>query len=192
MMKRYWFALLLTALLLPPLAAQMTIPRVYVQRLVLDDGSKPFVTWEKDKSAPEYHLRAWILERPEEIMDSDEHSIHHLTVKQVGNGEKVPFMVVCQVNLGNFPSQWQEGENLHLELTCRETGEQVAWDVYIPEGSALIKMLDTPQVIPPQTVKKDKSTPKKPDKDKAAPEKAEQNSPCHGCPSSKLNNCGGK
>lgn len=33
---------------------QPTIPRVYVQKLVLEDGTNPFITWYKDQTSPEY------------------------------------------------------------------------------------------------------------------------------------------
>jgi hypothetical protein len=143
------------------LLAQPTIPRVYVQKLILEDGTNPFITWHKNQSAPEYLFRAWILERQNEILSTETHTYYHLAITQVGDGNKVPFMVVSMVNLGNFPSQWHSGETLHLELTHKETGQKVEWDVYIPEGTATIKLLDTPQIIPPyKDIKSEKVVPK--------------------------------
>jgi len=159
-MKKVWIITFLM-IALCSLFAQPTIPRVYVQKLVLEDGTNPFITWYKDQTSPEYLLRAWILERPEEILSTETHTYHHLAITQVGDGKKLPFMVVSLVNLGNFSSQWHSGETLHLELTHKETEQRVEWDVHIPEGTNTIKLLDTPQIIPPfKEVKSEKIIPK--------------------------------
>lgn len=178
-MKKVWITTLLMLALLS-LFAQPTIPRVYVQKLVLEDGTIPFITWYKDQTSPEYLFRAWIWERPDEILSTETHTYHHLAITQVGDGKKVPFMVVSRVNLGNFPSQWHAGETLHLELTHKETGQKVEWDVYIPEGTATIMLLDTPQIIPPyKEVKSEKIIPKT---DNSSDKPKENNSSCSNCP----------
>mgnify|MGYP000850354602 FL=1 len=178
-MKKVWITTLLMLALLS-LFAQPTIPRVYVQKLVLEDGTNPFITWYKDQTSPEYLFRAWIWERPDEILSTETHTYHHLAITQVGDGKKVPFMVVSRVNLGNFPSQWHAGETLHLELTHKETGQKVEWDVYIPEGTATIMLLDTPQIIPPyKEVKSEKIIPKT---DNNSEKSKESNSSCSNCP----------
>ena len=178
-MKKVWITTLLMLALLS-LFAQPTIPRVYVQKLVLEDGTIPFITWYKDQTSPEYLFRAWIWERPDEILSTETHTYHHLAITQVGDGKKVPFMVVSRVNLGNFPSQWHAGETLHLELTHKETGQKVEWDVYIPEGAATIMLLDTPQIIPPyKEVKSEKIIPKT---DNNSEKSKESNSSCSNCP----------
>ncbi len=146
--------LLLSALLM---AGQDNLPRVFVQRLVLEDGSDPAVTVEENLSAAEYNFQAWIKERPEEVMDTDKNSIHYLRISRVGNGETVPYMVVCQLNLGNFNGLWKEGETLHLKVTHKATKQVKEWEYLIPEGTALIKLLDEPAVIPPYTEKETKS-----------------------------------
>ena len=151
-----------------------------MQKLVLEDGTIPFITWYKDQTSPEYLFRAWIWERPDEILSTETHTYHHLAITQVGDGKKVPFMVVSRVNLGNFPSQWHAGETLHLELTHKETGQKVEWDVYIPEGTATIMLLDTPQIIPPyKEVKSEKIIPKT---DNNSEKSKESNSSCSNCP----------
>jgi len=178
-MKKVWITTLLMLALLS-LFAQPTIPRVYVQKLVLEDGTIPFITWYKDQTSPEYLFRAWIWERPDEILSTETHTYHHLAITQVGDGKKVPFMVVSRVNLGNFPSQWHAGETLHLELTHKETGQKVEWDIYIPEGTATIMLLDTPQIIPPyKEVKSEKIIPKT---DNSSDKPKENNSSCSNCP----------
>lgn len=136
-------------LMVSAIAAQTTTPRMYVQKLVLEDGSLPNVTAIKDKSAPEYIFEAWFLERPEEVRSSEIHTIHHLAISQVGDNEKFPNTVVAKVQLGNFKYQWSPGETLHMKLTHKETGQVKEWDLLIPEGSWLIKHLDDPLVIPP-------------------------------------------
>lgn len=177
-MKKVCITTLLMLALLS-LFAQPTIPRVYVQKLVLEDGTIPFITWYKDQTSPEYLFRAWIWERPDEILSTETHTYHHLAITQVGDGKKVPFMVVSRVNLGNFPSQWHAGETLHLELTHKETGQKVEWDVYIPEGTATIMLLDTPQIIPPyKEVKSEKIIPKT---DNSSEKPKENNSSCSNC-----------
>lgn len=134
----------------------LTIPRVYVQKLILDNGKNPVITWDEGKSAKEYYLQAWINTRPEEVVSTDKNPVHTIAVKQVGDGKRFPFTVITSLNLGNFPSQWQAGEVIHLELTHLKSGEKVTWKMPIPEGTALIKMLDKPIKIPPYSKKKKK------------------------------------
>ena len=139
---------MLLALLLP-LAAQMTLPRVYVQKLVLENGKNPSITWEKDKSANEYTLIAWINTRPDDIVSTVKNPTNTIAIKQVGDGVKFPFTVIASVQLGNFKSQWKAGEVIHLELTHKKSGQKLSWRQPIPEGSALIKELEKPIKIPP-------------------------------------------
>lgn len=151
-MKRFIPILLLLVCCLP-LLAQPTLPRVYVQKLILDNGKLPFVTWLDKQSAPEYIFEAWILERPEDTMSTETHSVNHLSVSQVGDGKKFPFTVIAKVQLGNFRYQWKAGETLHLRLKHKTSGKIKEWDLMIPTGSNLIKHLDDPIVIPPYTKK---------------------------------------
>ncbi len=151
-MKRLWLFLLLAVLLVPVFANM--IPRVYVQKVLLEDGTNPPITVIQDTSAPEYNIRAWIKERPEEMMDTDSLRANHLSITQVGDAEKFPITVVVKLNLGNFKSDWVAGETLHFVLTHKESKQVKEWDVVIPEGTALIKMLDEPLIIPPYTVEK--------------------------------------
>jgi hypothetical protein len=152
-MKKVWITTLLILALLS-LFAQPTIPRVYVQKLVLEDGTNPFITWYKDQTSPEYLFRAWIWERPDEILSTETHTYHHLAITQVGDGKK--------------------------ELTHKETGQKVEWDIYIPEGTATIMLLDTPQIIPPyKEVKSEKIIPKT---DNSSDKPKENNSSCSNCP----------
>jgi len=134
----------------------ITIPRVYAQKLTLDNGNNPTITWEKDKSANEYILKAWINTRPEEIVSTETHPLHTIALKQVGDGKKFPVTVIASLQLGNFPSQWKAGEVIHLEVTHKKTGQKKTWTQSIPEGTNLIKMLEKPIVIPPYTKKKNK------------------------------------
>jgi|WetSurMetagenome_2_1015567.scaffolds.fasta_scaffold600176_2 hypothetical protein len=151
-MKKILFCLLLVALLLP-LAANKN-PRVFLQKLVLDNGNDPKITILEDKSAPEYRLQAWIKERPKEKMDTNKQITNFLAVKRIGNGVQVPYTVVAFLNLGNFPSEWTKGETLHLKLTHKKSKAVVEWNVVIPEGGNVINMLDKPQVIPPVSTAK--------------------------------------
>ncbi|GAB1365396.1 hypothetical protein MASR1M36_02670 [Candidatus Cloacimonadaceae bacterium] len=147
-MKKLYLLCLLLAFILPTFA-QMTIPRMYVQKLALDSGKNPSITWQKDKSANEYILKAWINTRPDEIISTETHPLHTIAVKQVGDGKKFPFTVVATLQLGNFRSQWKAGEVIHLEITHKKSGQKFSWRQPIPEGTALIKMLDKPLIIPP-------------------------------------------
>ncbi|MDP2173601.1 MAG: hypothetical protein Q8J62_07475 [Candidatus Cloacimonadaceae bacterium] len=146
-MRQLLILLALTLLILPLLA--IPLPRVYVQKLMLDDGKLPQVTVEKDKSAPEYLLRAWFAERPEIVRSTDEHSIHHLAVKQVGDDEVFPVTVMLTVQLGSFGVEWKEGETLVLEITHKASGQKKEWSIVVPPGSNLIKHLETPMIVPP-------------------------------------------
>ena len=132
----------------------ITIPRVYVQKLTLENGKNPLITWEKDKSANEYILKAWINTRPDEIVSTETHPIHTVAVKQIGDGVKFPFTVIASLQLGNFKSQWQAGEVIYMEITHKKTGQTKTWTQPIPEGTNLIKMLDKPVVIPPYAKQK--------------------------------------
>jgi len=132
-----------------PLMAQPNLPRVYVQKLELDTGKLPFVTWLEKTSAPEYLLEAWILERPEDLLSTQTHSVNHVSVNQVGDGIKFPFTVVAKVQLGNFRYHWKAGETLHLKLKHKASGAVKEWDVLIPPGTNLMKHLEDPIVIPP-------------------------------------------
>lgn len=152
-MKRFILPLLLLVLALP-LIAQTTTPRVYVQRVVLDNGENPKITVIDKKTAPEYKVQTWIKQRPKDIMNTDKHTMHHVSLRQVGDGDKVPYMMVITVQLGNFKTQWRSGETLHVKVTHKKTKKTVEWDIVIPEGTALIKMLDEPRVIPPFSKKK--------------------------------------
>ena len=134
--------------------SSITIPRVYVQKLTLENGKNPSITQEKDKSANEYILKAWINTRPEEIVSTETHPLYTIAVKQVGDGKKFPFTVIASLQLGNFPSQWIAGEVIHLEITHKKTGQKKTWTQSIPEGTNLIKMLEKPVVIPPYKKKK--------------------------------------
>lgn len=145
---RQLIVLLALVLLALPLFAQ-PLPRVYVQKLVLENGDLPQVTVIKDKSAPEYLLRAWFAERPEIIRSTDEHSIHHLAIKQVGDDEVFPVTVILTVQLGNFGVDWAAGETLVIEVTHKASGQMKTWSIVVPEGTNLIKELDTPVIIPP-------------------------------------------
>lgn len=154
LMNKYTLTILLLIMALSLFAQPRTLPRTYVQTLVLENGELPSVTWDGKKSAPEYNLKAWITKRPKEVMNTDKSSIHALAVKNAGDGEKVPKMVIVSVQLGNFPSQWREGETLRLELRHKKSKQKITWDVLIPPGNNLIKILDEPKVVPPFSKKK--------------------------------------
>jgi len=152
MMKRSIFLAVMVVFCLS--FSAITIPRVYVQKLTLDNGNNPLITWEKDKSANEYILRAWINTRPDEIVSTETNPIQTVAVKQVGDGKKFPFTVIASLQLGNFRSQWKAGEIIYMELTDKKTGKKKTWTQPIPEGTNLIKMLEKPVIIPPYTKKK--------------------------------------
>jgi hypothetical protein len=145
-------SLISVLLLTIPLLA-ITIPRVYVQRLVLEDGSNPFVTCVDKHSAQEYTLRAWMQANPDEVISTEEHPIHTIGIKEVGDDKQFPKMVIVTVQLGNFKRQWEAGDILHLALTHKESGESKGWKLEIPEGTNLIKKLDEPLIIPPYSQK---------------------------------------
>ena len=146
-MKRLALITIWGLLLLPLLG--MTIPRMYIQKLVLEDGKNPLITWEDGKSAKEYTLKAWINTRPEEVVSTETNPSQTISIRQVGDGNKFPFTVVAALQLGNFRSQWLAGEVIHLELKHIKTGQKYSWKMPIPTGTAVIKILDKPIAIPP-------------------------------------------
>ncbi|MGI6198850.1 MAG: hypothetical protein ACOYIS_06985 [Candidatus Cloacimonadaceae bacterium] len=149
MKTKHCLILLLLLILASGLFAQPKIPRMYVRKLVLDNGKLPFVTWLDKVSAPEYLLEAWITDRPFDLLSTDTHTVHHLAVSQVGDGVKFPFTVIAKLQLGNFKFHWNPGETIHFRLTHKESGQVKEWEEIIPEGSYLMKHLDDPIVIPP-------------------------------------------
>ncbi len=153
-MKRSILCVILIIMALGLLAQPATLPRTYVQKLVLENGENPSITFDKKVSAPEYTLKVWIVERPKDVMTTAKNPLHSVSVKEVGDGIKFPIMVVASVQLGNFKSQWKAGETLRLELRHNKSKQKTTWDIKIPEGSNLIKLLDDPQVIPPFAKKK--------------------------------------
>lgn len=146
-MKHIILSLALLALLLPLIS--LTTPRVYVQKLTLENGKTPKITWEKDKSAKEYILRAWLSNKPDDVVSTETDPTHTITMKQVGDGKKFPFTVIATLQLGNFSEQWVAGEVIIMELTHRKTGQKKTWRQSIPEGTMLIKELEKPIEIPP-------------------------------------------
>ncbi|HCM15090.1 MAG TPA: hypothetical protein DHW79_03935 [Candidatus Cloacimonas sp.] len=127
----------------------ITIPRVYVQKLVLEDGSNPIVTAADKQSANEYLLRAWMHANPDEVISTQTHPIHTITIKEVGDDIRYPKTVIVNIQLGNFKRQWQAGDIMHMVLTHKASGQTKGWQITIPEGTNLIKYLDEPLVIPP-------------------------------------------
>ena len=148
-MKNYILLAVMTVMVMG--LAAMPVPRIYVQRLVLDDGSMPLVTQEEGKSASEYTLTAQILEIEEAFMSTETHPIHSVAVKNTGDGVRFPHMVIVSIQLGNFRVDWKPGQTMRMVLTHNESGEKVSWDLEIPEGSNLIRHLDEAIVIPPFT-----------------------------------------
>lgn len=146
-MRYILLTVILLSILLPIHA--ITTPRVYIQKLVLENGKNPSITWENNFSAKEYVLKAWINTKPEEVISTDTNPIQTIAVKQVGDGIKFPFTVIASIQLGNFKQQWIAGEVLHLEIMHRKSKQKFSWKMPIPEGTALIKALDKPIVIPP-------------------------------------------
>lgn len=153
-MRRYLFTSILL-IVLAPLFAQTTTPRTYMRKVILDTGVNPSITYAEEKSAEEYIGKAWILERPEEVLTTETHSTWHLNMTQFGDDIEYPVTVVFMVELGNFETQWEIGNILHLELIHKESKESVSWELTIPEGTGPILHLDEPKIIPPYSKKLD-------------------------------------
>lgn len=151
-MKRTLCYLLLLAFLLP--LSAITIPRVYVQKLTLEDGSLPKITQIEKSSAEEYVLRAWMQDNPEEVISTETHPIHTIAVKEVGKEGIMVQTAVVSVQLGNFKRQWLVGDILHLVITHKASGKCKGWQVEIPSGTNLIRKLEEAIIIPPSLVKK--------------------------------------
>lgn len=145
---------LISVLLLALPLVAITIPRVYVQKLILDDGSKPIITAAEKSSANEYILRAWMEANPEEVISTETHPIHTIAIKEVGDNDKFPKTVIVNIQLGNFKRQWVAGDIMHMVLTHKASGETKGWQLLVPEGTNLIRKLDEPLIIPPKTKKK--------------------------------------
>jgi len=153
MKKLLIIAIALMALVL--LSAQpRTTPRVYVQKLSLENGENPQISWNGTKSAPEYYVKAYIVERPKDVVTTDKSPINTIAVKEIGDNLKFPISVILSVQLGNFKTQWNAGETLRIELKHKKSGQKHSWDLLIPEGTSLIKKMDEPLVVPPFAKKK--------------------------------------
>jgi hypothetical protein len=153
-MKHYIVCIILLVLVTGILAQPTTLPRTYVQRIILENQENPQITSTPKVSAPEYVLKAWIVERPKDVMTTGKQPYHSISVKEVGDDVKFARIAIVSVQLGNFKSQWRAGETLRLELRHKKSKQKVTWDVPIPEGTTLIKHLDDPITVPPFAKKK--------------------------------------
>lgn len=151
-MKKLIYCLLLLLAILPLIA--FPIPRVFVQKLILDNGSLPQITQEDKKSANEYTLRAWMEAAPEEVISTETHPINTIAVKIVGKEGVMEPTAIVNIQLGNFKRLWQAGDIMHIVITHKKSGESKGWTLEVPEGTHLIKKLYEPIVIPPYTKKK--------------------------------------
>jgi len=147
------FSMLIGMLVIAVCLSAITIPRVVAQKLVLTNGKNPDITVVRKSSAPEYTLRAYILGREKEVLSTETDPYYSISVKRVGDGRQYPYTVVAYVQLGNFHTQWQAGENLHLEITHKSSKEKKSWDIYIPDGTKVINKIKDPVVIPPKVKK---------------------------------------
>lgn len=147
-MNKY-LLLLLAMLVLLPVFGQTTIPRSYLQKVVLDDGSTPALTFAVEVSAQEYTVRTWISARPQEILSTETHSTWHVNLIHVGDDLEYPVTAVIIIELGNFPTQWEVGDTLHVEVIHKASQESTSWSCIIPEGEDTIYLLDEAQIIPP-------------------------------------------
>jgi len=147
--------LILLAMLVAALWAQGPInqPRVYVQRLILDDGTTPQVTWIDQVSAPEYRLTAYIKDVGLDTLSTNVQPHYTIGVKRVGDGVIPEPMVIAYLQLGNFKTVWKPGQTICFELTYLANGEKLNWELLIPEGSNLLRYLDEALIIPPYSKK---------------------------------------
>ena len=146
---------ILLALTAVVLVAQgpVNLPRVYVQKLLLDTGETPQITWDGEKSAPEYLLTAHITDVEGDTLRSDVHPHFTICVKRVGDGVIPEPIVIAYLQLGNFKSVWKSGQTILFELTHVESGEKMQWELLIPEGANLLRRLDEAVIIPPYSKK---------------------------------------
>jgi len=156
-MKRSLLVVAMMLMLWTALLAQMTLPRVYVQKLLLEGGENPVVTNIEGKSALEYKVEAWISEMEGCYMSSDTHPPNSIVIKLVGDGEKFPVSVILTVQLGNFQKQWEAGQTLNISVTHKQSKQNYSWSLAIPEGTNVIRHLDDPVYIPPFPKKDDKA-----------------------------------
>ncbi len=143
--------LILLSVVVTALWAQgpINLPRVYIQKLLLDTGETPPITWDGKTPAPEYLLTAYIRDIQGDTLRSDVHPHYTICVKRVGDGRIPEPMVVAYLQLGNFKSVWQAGQTIVFEITHVESGENMTWELLIPKGTNLLRHLDEALTIPP-------------------------------------------
>lgn len=149
-MKKY-LLLLLIILVLVPVFGQETTPRSVLQKVALDDGSTPAITFAEEVSAKEYTVRTWMASHPQDVLSTETHSTWHVNMILVGDDVEYPITAVVIIELGNFPTQWEVGDTLHTEVIHKASQESTSWSTVIPAGEDPIFLLDTAQIIPPFT-----------------------------------------
>lgn len=132
-------------------------PRVYIQKLTLDDNSMPAITNPGTETSSDYILTADIIETPGEVVTTQNPAPDGYTYKDAtqlkvfrsGNGTSVPYYSATFLQLGTFNTQWLPGNTIDMTVTHIASGETANWTFVIPEGTNVINIQEPTQVIPP-------------------------------------------
>lgn len=117
--------------------------RSYIQMLVNDKDGGRLENVENVgfTHSPDYHLTAYITARPKEVVSTDStlatlySPANYIRVSKIGNGAKFPYTTTAYLQLIAFSTPWNEGETIRLTLSYIPTGEDVTWDLVIPDDT---------------------------------------------------------
>ncbi|HNX03618.1 MAG TPA: T9SS type A sorting domain-containing protein [Candidatus Cloacimonas sp.] len=125
-----------------------TNPRVYMQKVTLDDGSMPGNPADTNP-IPNYIYEIYNSAEPTNVVATNTSTNPpNICLKKTGNGTTVPYYVVAYVNQSQFNNVWPIGSTLYCKVIYVPTGEFVTWTREVPSGSTI---LDTtiPYIVPP-------------------------------------------
>lgn len=129
--------------------------RSYIQKVVAADPAVDILTLVTSTlstyTAPNYTVRAWIVARPGEVLQTGVAPTTTLRLNKTGNGTTVPYYACTNLQLGSFATQWVAGDVMHIEVSkTNESPVQVlSWEYTIPTGTTVINVSSPTQNIPP-------------------------------------------
>jgi len=141
--------LILSILSVLTLAVFAVNPRVYMQKVTLDDGSLPGEPIAVNVPLPDYIYEIYNSEYPTNIIATNTSTNPpNICLKKTGNGTTQPYMIVAYVNQSQFANNWPIGSTLYCKVIYIPTGEFVTWTRVVPSGSTILDT-STAFIVPP-------------------------------------------
>ncbi|MFB3844598.1 MAG: fibronectin type III domain-containing protein [Candidatus Cloacimonadaceae bacterium] len=129
---------IITAVVFLAIGLYGTKPRSYTQLLIndFDGGLLPGVTNDAYSTAPDYQMTAYVTSRPQELLTTDKHKSFSIRVWRLGNGTSFPYVTCAYLQFGAFWTNWEEGDTIRFSLKHIPTGDQLNWELVIPDSNA--------------------------------------------------------